>query len=146
MTELKYRFTYDTLIKPLFVKYLDLLKRIVAEILGITIDSIDEFTITNPDIPPEAIGDKFCKLDINMIVNNEMVNLEVPIVTRAIGAYREVVVSSEFRELERLRADARHNEASALENARREEREKLHVELADKDAEIARLRALIEGE
>ena len=271
MTELKYRFTYDTLIKLLFVKYPDLLKRLVSAILGIAVDSIEEFVITNPDIPPEAIGDKFCKLDINMVVNNQRVNLEVqvdnegdypertlyywarvyssalqagnpystlprviiisivdfplfkceeyrseflplevkrhellsdrltmlyfkvrklpenidisnelelmlslfrakteedltrleemevPIVTRAIGAYREVVVSSEFRELERLRADARHNEASALENARRRERETADAEwgdivasrdaaLADKDAEIARLRALIEGE
>jgi len=38
-------------------------------------------------------------------------------VTQAIGAYREVVVSSEFRELERLRFEARSNEASALANA-----------------------------
>jgi hypothetical protein len=39
-------------------------------------------------------------------------------VTQAIEAYRKVMVSTEFRELERLRADARHNEASALLNAR----------------------------
>ena len=39
--------------------------------------------------------------------------------TQAIGAYREVVVSPEFAELERLRADARHNEASALANTER---------------------------
>ena len=47
----------------------------------------------------------------------QLEGLEVPIVTQAIGAYREVVVSPEFAELERLRADARHNEASALANA-----------------------------
>jgi len=233
MTELKYRFTYDTLIKLLFVKYPDLLKRLVAAVLGIAIDSITEFIITNPDIPPEAIGDKFCKLDISMVVNTQRVNLEVQVdnegdyperslyywarlyssalksgkpysslprvviisivdfplfdcveyrseflplevrrhellsdkmamlyfevrklptvvdkenelelmlslfrakteeelkqleelevavVTQAIGAYREVMVSPEFRELERLRADARHNEASAIANAER---------------------------
>ena len=39
--------------------------------------------------------------------------------TQAIGAYREVVQSPEFRELERLRAEARSNEASALNNAER---------------------------
>ena len=43
--------------------------------------------------------------------------LEAPVVLQAIGAYREIMVSPEFRELERLRADARHNEASALRNA-----------------------------
>lgn len=233
MTELKYKFTYDVLFKLLFTKYPDLLKRLVAAVLGITIDSITEFTITNPEIPPEAIGDKFCKLDISMVVNGQRINLEVqvedegdyperslyywarsystalkvrqpysslprviiisivdfqmficpeyhsrflpleenrhellsdrmemlffevrklpenidkgnelelmlslfrakteedlkqleelevPVMTQAISAYREVVVSPEFRELERLRADARHNEASALLNAER---------------------------
>jgi predicted transposase/invertase (TIGR01784 family) len=241
VTELKYRFTYDTLIKLLFVKYPDLLKRLVAAILGIAVDSMTEFIITNPDIPPEAIGDKFCKLDINMVVNDQRTNLEVQVdnegdyperslyywarlyssalqagqsyrslprviiisivdfqlfdcveyrseflplevrrnellsdrmkmlyfevrklpkdidinnelevmlslfrakteeelkqleglevsvVTQAIEAYREVMVSTEFRELERLRADARHNEASALHHAQRQ-----------RDIEIAR--------
>jgi len=233
MTELKYKFTYDTLFKLLFVKYPELLKRLVAAILGIAVDSITEFIITNTEIPPEAIGDKFCRLDISMIVNGQRANLEVQVedekdyperslyhwariyssalkagspysslprviivsildfimfdcaeyrsefgalelkrlellsdklsmlyfevrklpkvidkenelelmlslfrakteeelkqlealevavVTQAIGAYREVVVSHEFRELERLRAEARNNEASALANAER---------------------------
>jgi ParB-like chromosome segregation protein Spo0J len=48
-------------------------------------------------------------------------------VTKAIEAYREVMVSTEFREVERLRADARHNEASALHHAR-----------VQRDVEIAR--------
>jgi hypothetical protein len=60
--------------------------------------------------------------------------LEVPIVTQAIGAYKEITVSPEFQELERLRADARHNEASALENAQRKEREKWQGVIAKKDA------------
>jgi len=276
MTELRYKFTYDTLFKLLFVKYPDLLKRLVAAILGISADAISEFRITNPEIPPEAIGDKFCKLDINMVVNNRLANLEVQvedegdyperslyywariyssvlkagkpysslprviiisivdfimfdcaeyrseflplevhrhellsdrmamlyfevrklpkeidiknelelmlslfrvkteeelkqlealevaIVTQAIGAYREVVVSPEFHELERLRADARHNEASALlhaqrkaENAEREKWQNIVADkdaaladkeaaLAEKDAEIAQLRAQLE--
>ncbi|MDR1358211.1 MAG: hypothetical protein LBJ48_02485, partial [Coriobacteriales bacterium] len=86
-------------------------------------------------------------------------DLEVPIVKQAIGAYREITVSPEFRELERLRSDARHNEASALQHARQEERAKWHgivasrdaaladrdAALADRDAEIARLRARLDG-
>jgi hypothetical protein len=71
----------------------------------------------------------------------QLERLEVPIVTRAIGAYREITVSPEFRELERLREDARHNEAAALRHAAEIEREKWQGVVADKEAEIARLRA-----
>ena len=58
-----------------------------------------------------------------------------------IDAYREVVASPEFQELERLRADARHNEASALLHAQRKaekvEREKWQGVIAEKDAALA---------
>jgi predicted transposase/invertase (TIGR01784 family) len=39
---------------------------------------------------------------------------------QAVEAYRSVSATEEFRQLERLRADTRHNEAAALGNARRE--------------------------
>jgi len=71
----------------------------------------------------------------------QLEELEVTIVKQAIGAYREIVASPEFRELERLRADVRHNEASALLNAQRKaekaEREKWQGVVADKDAALA---------
>ena len=38
---------------------------------------------------------------------------------QAIGAYRTVTSTAEFREIERLRSRARNNEASALGNAQR---------------------------
>jgi hypothetical protein len=63
--------------------------------------------------------------------------LEVPVVTQAIGAYREITVSPLFREIERLRADARHNEASALANVERKERERWQGVVAEKDAALA---------
>ncbi|MDR2421190.1 MAG: hypothetical protein LBD49_03675 [Oscillospiraceae bacterium] len=73
--------------------------------------------------------------------------MEVPIVKQAIGAYREITVSPEFRELERLRRDALSNEASALKHARRvavqENDKKWQGIVADKDAEIARLRSML---
>jgi len=68
VARLEYTFKNDTLFKMLFVQYPDLLKRLVAELLAIRIESIGEFTITNPEMPPEVIGDKFCRLDINMMV------------------------------------------------------------------------------
>jgi len=39
--------------------------------------SIGQFVITNPEMPPEALGDKFCRLDINMTVDGRQVDLEV---------------------------------------------------------------------
>jgi hypothetical protein len=62
----------------------------------------------------------------------------------AIGAYRHVTATAEFKELERLRSRARHNEASALGHARREgyreADEKWQGVVADKDAENEKLR------
>jgi hypothetical protein len=56
----------------------------------------------------------------------------------AIGAYRHMSATDEFKEIERLRSRARHNEASALGNAERRgeehERTKWQSVVADKDA------------
>ncbi|MDR1157001.1 MAG: hypothetical protein LBK75_01650 [Oscillospiraceae bacterium] len=87
----------------------------------------------------------------NEILRRQMKRLyemEVPIVKQAINAYREIVVSPEFRELERLRSLARHNEASALLNAEQKGEARADAKwqavVADKDAEIARLRTLLD--
>jgi tRNA U34 5-carboxymethylaminomethyl modifying enzyme MnmG/GidA len=60
---------------------------------------------------------------------------------KAIEAYRSITATAEFRTLERMRADARHNEAAALGNARREgyseAAEKWQAVVADKDAAYA---------
>jgi predicted transposase/invertase (TIGR01784 family) len=261
MTKLEYTFKTDTLFKMLFVEYPDLLKQLVSELLGIRIESIGQFDIINSEIPPENLSDKFCRLDINMTIDGQRVNLEiqvrnegdyperimyhwardyssalpegqnysqlprtivisiidfdlfdckefhseflpleatrhtlltdkmslhfyelrklpaeinsdnmlllwlslfkantkeelekikaleVPVMEQAISAYQRISVSPDFREIERLRSKARHDEAQALYNAQRKEREKWQsvvadkdAKLADKDAEIARLR------
>jgi len=66
---------------------------------------------------------------------------------QAISAYERISVTPEFRELERLRSMARHDEASALgearEEGREEEREVWQGVVAGKDAELERLRAEI---
>jgi len=255
---LEYKFTNDVLFKWLFTRHQDLLKRVVAGMLGISVKAIAEFVVTNPDIPPEVLGEKLCRLDISMIVDGKRIGLEVqvanegdyperslyywareystalevggeyidlprtiiisilgfklfdceeylseymvlevsrhtvltdrlcvkyyelpklpdvtessdelsmwlalfsakteedlkrieemevPVMKQAIGAYRAATATDEFRQLERMRADARNREASALGHARREgiaigeeaEREKWQGVIADKDAEI----------
>ena len=258
MTELAYRLTNDTLFKMLFVKYPDLLKKLIAALLGIRLESIEQFIITNPEMPPEALGDKFSRLDINMTVDGQRVDLEVqvenegdypirslyywarqyssaltvgsayselprtvvisiidfnlfvctefhsefqalevtrhtpltdkfclhyfelpkipeelteydelkiwlmlfkaksmeefkrleelevPFVEQTIEAYKSITATSEFKELERLRALARHNEASALKRAREQEREKWQNVVAAKEAVISDQEAEIE--
>jgi predicted transposase/invertase (TIGR01784 family) len=257
VTKLKHTFKTDILFKLLFCKYPDLLKQLISRLLGIQLKSIGEFLITNPEMPPESLGDKFCRLDINMTVDGQRVDLEVqvddegnypertlfywareyssalpagedysqlprtiiisiinftqfpcsefyseykalevtrhtplsnrfhliffelpklpevvtaedeqklwlalfkaeteedlariealgvPIMTQAINAYHSVVVSPEFKEVERLRAKARHDEAQALRNAERRSDEKWQCVVAEKDAENEQLRAQI---
>ena len=79
MTKLEYRLTNDILFKMLFVKYPDLLKKLTAALLGIKLESIGEFDITNPEMPPESVGNKFSRLDINMTVDGQRVDLEVQV-------------------------------------------------------------------
>ncbi|GHV56886.1 hypothetical protein FACS1894216_21140 [Synergistales bacterium] len=79
MKLLEHTLTNDILFKMLFVKYRELLNKLVAVLLGIPPESITEFTVINPEIPPESLGEKFCRLDVNMTVNGRRVDLEVQV-------------------------------------------------------------------
>ena len=48
------------------------------------------FEIKNPEMPPEILGKKFCRLDILMMVDGEQVNLEVQVENE--GDYPERVL------------------------------------------------------
>jgi predicted transposase/invertase (TIGR01784 family) len=87
VTKLEYTFKTDTLFKMLFVKNTDLLKQLVSVLLEIRVENIGEFYITNPEMPPESLGDKFCRLDILMTVNGQRVDLEIQV--RNEGDYPE---------------------------------------------------------
>ncbi|MCL1997858.1 MAG: Rpn family recombination-promoting nuclease/putative transposase [Turicibacter sp.] len=78
-TKLIYTFKSDVLFKMLFTKNPDLLKRLVAVLLNIPLASIEEFYQTNTEMPPEEVGSKFCRLDINMVVNGKKVNIEIQV-------------------------------------------------------------------
>jgi len=87
MAELEYTLTRDTVFKILFANNENLLKRLIAELLSIEYDSIEHFFITNPEILPKSMDEKFCRLDINMIVNGQIIDLEVQVADE--GDYRE---------------------------------------------------------
>jgi predicted transposase/invertase (TIGR01784 family) len=90
MRKLQYTFKTDTLFKMLFVKHKDLLKKLVAALLEIPLESIEQFVVRNEEIPPEPLGDKFCRLDINMVVNGRLVDLEIQVANE--GDYPERVM------------------------------------------------------
>jgi len=252
MTKLEYTFKTDTLFKMLFVQNPPLLKNLVASLLAIPIESIERLEILNENIQPDNMAEKFCRLDINMTVDGQRVDLEiqvnnegnyperilyywardyssalpeggdykdlprtivisiinfnlfkspdfhsefcplevkrheplsdrmslhffelrklpanqlsaadnlllwlslfkaeteeelekinaleVPVMVQAINAYKKITADSEFRELERQRSIARHNETTALRHARDQEREIWQGVVADQAAAIA---------
>jgi predicted transposase/invertase (TIGR01784 family) len=71
-----------------------------------------------------------------------LVSMEVPEMEEAVKVYRQITVTPEFRERERLYEKARHDEASALHHARQEaekqEREKWQGIVAEKDETLLR--------
>jgi predicted transposase/invertase (TIGR01784 family) len=48
-------------------------------LLKTPLEAITEFVINNSEIPPEELGDKFCRLDINMTVNGQKIDLEIQV-------------------------------------------------------------------
>jgi predicted transposase/invertase (TIGR01784 family) len=87
MKKLEYRFTNDMLFKALFVKHQDLLKKLVADLLGIKLRSIEQFAVASSDKLPEYIGDKFYRLDINMVLDGQRIDLEIQVANE--GDYPE---------------------------------------------------------
>jgi len=66
----------------LFTKFPDLLKKLISDILRIPYESIVSLQVTNPEMPPEDLGSKFCRLDINMTIitaDEKRANLEVQV-------------------------------------------------------------------
>lgn len=90
MRKLRYTFKTDTLFKMLFVKHPDLLQKLVSALLSIPLESIEHFEIRNGEIAPENLKDKFCRLDINMVVNGQRVDLEIQVANE--GDYPERVM------------------------------------------------------
>ncbi|MDR0572195.1 MAG: Rpn family recombination-promoting nuclease/putative transposase [Rickettsiales bacterium] len=82
MDELKHGLTNDIAFKMFFKKRQDLLKELVAQILSIPIVTIREFIVMNPEIPPDLIEEKFCRLDINMGLDNKRIGLEVQVANK----------------------------------------------------------------
>ena len=79
MAKLKHTFKTDILFRLLFTKYPHLLEKLIAQLLKIPSESIAHFEIMSPEMPPDTIGKKFCRLDILMKVDGRQVNLELQV-------------------------------------------------------------------
>ena len=99
MARLKYTFKTDILFKKLFVKHPRLLQHLLAHLLGIDYDSISRVTVTNPEMPPEAPGKKFCRLDINAMVDARQVNLEIQVETRETFPSELCIIGLDFSQV-----------------------------------------------
>jgi hypothetical protein len=97
----------------------------------------------------------------NAETEEELTKIEemgVSFMSEAIMAYRHVAASPEFREIERMRSKARHDEAQAMYNAEKRgelrgeirgaerERESWQGVVAEKDALIAKLQAQLNNQ
>ena len=75
--KLEYTFKNGLLFKMLFLEYPHLLEKLAAALLGIPLESISSFQITSNELKMKEIGEKFCKLDSSMMLDNKRVNLEI---------------------------------------------------------------------
>ena len=89
--KLKHTFKSDILFKMTFVKYKHLLKKLVASVLKINVNSIEEFVILNGEIIPEAVDKKFCRLDIHLKVNGQYIDVEMQVSNQGNFAERLLV-------------------------------------------------------
>jgi len=79
MAKLKHTLKTDILFKLFFTKYPHLLKHLISKLLKIPLENIHDFKIVNPEMPPDIIENKFCRLDILMRVDDRQINLEVQV-------------------------------------------------------------------
>ena len=67
----------DIVFKAVFVRDKELLRGFLNDVVGLTIASVDDITILNPEITPDLVGQKFARLDINARAGNDNINIEM---------------------------------------------------------------------
>ena len=98
-----------------------------------------------PKLPQTVTADNGLELWLSLFsakTEEDLTSLEsmgVPEVKEAIKAYRSITVTPEFRERERLRAKARHDEAQALYNAERKKAFEIAKNLLEMDMPIEKI-------
>ena len=70
---------YDIVFKKAFVDNNDLLKGFISDMLDIPLEDMGEVTVSNPELIPDGVDDKFSRLDIKANIRNAVVNIEMTI-------------------------------------------------------------------
>jgi predicted transposase/invertase (TIGR01784 family) len=86
MPKLKYPLTLDIAFKLVMTKDEVLLKSLVASVLSLDEDAIESLVVTNPELGPEHVEGKHCRLDLRMDVDGATVDVELQV--RDEGNYR----------------------------------------------------------
>ena len=71
----------DIIFKKLFAdtKNEDILRAFISDILDIPYGDIKKIEITNPELVPDSIDEKFSRIDVNLTVNDKLVNIEIQV-------------------------------------------------------------------
>ena len=67
----------DIIFKKIFTDNKDMLHSFVADMLDVPQESISDIIITNPELPPETLSDKYSRLDLSLEVNKNPLNVEI---------------------------------------------------------------------
>jgi predicted transposase/invertase (TIGR01784 family) len=79
MTRLDFLPSSDLLFKIFFVHNLGFLRDFLAAVLEIPLAEIGEIVIKNPDLTPEIVGGKFCRLDLSVEIAGAVVDVEIQV-------------------------------------------------------------------
>lgn len=71
----------DIIFKKLFAdtKNQNILHAFISDILDIPYNDIKRIEIADPEMVPDAMDEKFCRLDVKLNVNDKLVNIEIQI-------------------------------------------------------------------
>jgi predicted transposase/invertase (TIGR01784 family) len=71
----------DLVFKKIFgdVKNTDLLIDLISSVLDVPTDSITSVEIIDNEVVPESIEKKFCRLDLLLKINDELINIEIQV-------------------------------------------------------------------
>lgn len=69
----------DVVFKVLFSRNKELLRVFLNDVLDISVESVNDIEVLNPELPPESIDGKFSRLDVNVRTSGKNVNIEMQV-------------------------------------------------------------------